>query len=271
MTPFHMCFQAGCIFFAFVLASIVGCLGKDVTSGGNKNIAKWLFLPILSEKECRLCYDCSFSSTCGVNFGTVSFPSLLHCYLIFRFELWTWLQTPSLINYANYWNPYLYRHNSQGSLSYACLQEIRPTPSKDPPMMQIVSILILQPATLSCSHHHLPSTALFSTLLLVCSPHVVCSLHTLIFPKHNLKGSHFKSGVAVKRSDATKKMILNPRRAGRCLSTYLHMQHISLDLLMTCICMQFYHLFLDSPSRYMQAVQHKEARGRPAINTQVLW
>lgn len=245
------------------MASLSGCLKKDVTSVGHKNIA----LPTLFLKECRLCYDFSFS-TCGVNFGTIFFPSLLHCYLIFRLELWTWLQTPSLINYANYWNPYLNRHNSQGCLSYACLREIRPTPSKDPPMMQIVSILILQPRS--------PAPTTTSVLLLCsqlcccccCSPQadVVCSLRTLIVPKHNLKGSHFKSGLALMRLDATKKIILDLHRVGGCLSTW----RISLDSLITCICKQIYYLFHDSSSTYMQAVRHKEMSGRPAINTQVL-
>lgn len=191
----------------------------DATSVGYKNIAKRLFLPPLFMKERRLCDDFSFS-TCGLNFGTIFFPSLLHCYLIFRLELWTWLQTPSLINYANYWNPFLYRHNSQGSLPYACLREIRPTPSKDPPMMQIVSILILQPRS--------PAPTTTSVLLLCSQLCCCCVLHgqmlfalfvLVIVPNHNSKGSHFKSGLALMRLDATKKMILNLHRVGGCLST----------------------------------------------------
>lgn len=149
--------------------------------------------------------------------------------------------------------------------SYACLREIRPTLSKDLPMMQIISILILQlrsptPTTIS---------ALFSTLLQLCSPQadVVCSLHTLIVPKHNLKGNDFKCGLVVMRLDATKKMISNPHRVGDRFSTCLHMQNISLDQVMTCICMQIYYLFHPHPD--MQAVQHKEVRGKSAIITQV--
>lgn len=84
---------------------------------------------------------------CALHVGWTSAPflflSLLHCYQIFILKPWTWLQTPPLINYANYWNPYLYSHNS--SYSYACVREIRPTLSQDLPTMQIVSILILHP------------------------------------------------------------------------------------------------------------------------------
>lgn len=161
-TPFHM---PDYYFLLLWWRVYLAVWQKGVTSIGYKNIAKRLFLPV---KECRLCDDFSLS-TCGLNFGTIFFPSLLHRYLIFRLELWTWLQTPSLINYANYWNPYLYRHNSQGSLSYACLWEIRPTPSKDPPMMQIVSILILQPRSPA------PTT---SPVLLLCSQLCCCcALH----------------------------------------------------------------------------------------------
>lgn len=138
--------------------------------------------------------------------------------------------------------------------------------------MQIVSILILQP----CS----PAPTSISILLL-CSQVCCCCGVThgqmlfalsilLIVPKHNLKSSHFKSGLAVIGLDATKKTISSPHRVGGGLSTCLYMQNISPDPVMTCICIQIYYLFHDSSSRYMQAVQQKEARGRPAINSQVL-
>lgn len=156
--------------------------------------------------------------------------------------------------------------------SYACLCEIRPSVSKDLPMMQIVSILILHPRS--------PAPTTISLLLLCsqlfrccCVLHrqiVVCSLHTLIVPKHNLKSSHFKSGLAVIRLDATKKMISNPHPVVGGLSTSLHMQNNSPDPVMTCICMQIYYLFHDSSSRNTQALQHWGARGRPAISTQGL-
>lgn len=70
----------------------------------------------------------------GSRFSAVAntlLPPLPLCCLILKTQqLWTWFHTPSPNNYANYWNPYLQRHNSRfffffPSLSEACLQEIR--------------------------------------------------------------------------------------------------------------------------------------------------